>query len=83
MCTKENEQLQNEVKSLKSKNFELMKELQKMQGLVTTLFTKNKKSSTAVLLVSFLITFCIFPHIDIAEVDSFALEHQGTLVMIF
>ncbi|RNA06411.1 Cyclic AMP-responsive element-binding 3 3 [Brachionus plicatilis] len=79
LCTKENEQLQNEVKSLKSKNFELMKELQKMQGLVTTLFTKNKKSSTAVLLVSFLITFCIFPHIDIAEVDSFALEHQDYL----
>lgn len=77
LCTREKEELQNQVKSLKSKNFELMKELNKMQALVTSLFTKNKKPSTALLLVSFLITFCLFPHFDISEGDSFALGKQG------
>ncbi|CAF0950799.1 unnamed protein product [Brachionus calyciflorus] len=78
LCTKENDQLQSEVKSLKSKNLELMKELQKMQALITSLVTKNKKSSTAVLFVSFLITFCIFPNMSIEEdINSYDLTYQA------
>ena len=40
-----------------------------MQTYVTLLLNKHKKSSTAVLFVSFLITFCVYPYADEAGID--------------
>ncbi len=38
-----------------------------MQTCLSTLMNKYKKASTTVLFVSFLITFCVYPHLDIED----------------
>ena len=35
-----------------------------MQTCLSVVLNKHKKSSTAVLFVSILITFCVYPHLD-------------------
>ena len=68
LCTKENEELQKKVQQLKNQNTQLITKLQSMQSYVTLLLNKHKKSSTAVLFVSFLITFCVYPYVDESDV---------------
>ncbi len=63
-CSKMNDELLRENKLLKSQNSQLITKMQNMQEYVNELFKKHKKSSTAVLFVSFLLTFCFYPISD-------------------
>lgn len=48
--------------------------LKEMQKFLTDILNKNKKSSTVVLFVSFLITFCVYPYMNISDENSSTLE---------
>lgn len=47
-----------------------MSKLNTMQTFLSKLLNKNKKTSTAVLFISFFVTFCAYPYFDITDSDS-------------
>lgn len=47
----------------------LTNKLKTMQSFLTEILNKNKKTSTAVLFVSFLITFCVYPYMNIDDTE--------------
>lgn len=55
-----------------------MSKMQSMQSCLALLLNKHKKSSTAVLFVSFLITFCIYPYVDESSGIETALSNSGS-----
>lgn len=75
LTTKENEELHKQIKKLKSENSELSSQLKRIQNFMAEILNKNKKSSTVVLFVSLLITFCVYPLFNIDE-DSSLIENS-------
>lgn len=53
---------------------ELLTKLQSMQEAMNQLFKKHKKSSTAVLFVSFFLTFFFYPYTDTTMPENVQLE---------
>ena len=41
--------------------------MQNMQSCLSSLLNRHKKSSTAVLFVTFFLTFCVYPYLDTSE----------------
>ena len=64
----------------------LMKKLQSMQESMSALFKKHKKASTAILFVSFLLTFCVYPYAndDTSKYEGTfqSLPYKGALKLI-
>jgi hypothetical protein len=54
---------------------ELSSQLKRIQNFMAEILNKNKKSSTVVLFVSLLITFCVYPLFNIDE-DSSLIENS-------
>lgn len=78
LCTKENEHLHKQVKLLQTQNSQLVTKLQSLQSYLSSLLNKHKKSSTAVLFMSFFITFCVYPYMDISDTnDVYALNMKA------
>lgn len=76
-CTKMNDELLLENKLLKSQKTKLVTKLKNMQQLMNEMFTKHKKSSTAVLFVSFFITFCIYPYAEPIGQEVYQSQHTS------
>ncbi len=50
-----------------------------MQEYISLLLSKNRKSSTAVLFISFFLTFCVYPNIEAESFDSASSSLGSTL----
>ena len=56
-----NEDLKKENKLLKNQNIQLVTKLKSMQQCMNDLFKKNKRTSTAMLFISVLLVFFVYP----------------------
>lgn len=78
LCTKDNENLNKQVRTLQTQNTLLMSKLQDLQKYLSSVLNRHKKSSTAVLFVSFFITFWVYPFMDISDTnDVYALSYKS------
>lgn len=76
-CTKENEKLHKTIKGLKSQNMQLFTKMKEMQVHLNTLLSKHKKTSTAVLFISFFVTFYAYPYLELSDTTS-PVVHAAT-----
>lgn len=76
-CTKMNETLSKENKLLKNQNVQLVTKLKEMQKCMNELFRKHKRTSTAMLFVSFLVMFFVYPTADPAIEEKHVTRFQS------
>lgn len=76
-CTKMNETLSKENKLLKNQNVQLVTKLKEMQKCMNELFRKHKRTSTAMLFVSFLVMFFVYPTSDPAIEEKHVTRFQS------